>query len=213
MVLRKSIVAFLVILSFALQSCDDKTKENNNSAVSNSTIADSKDLHYLENDGIRIILPEHFERYSSARYESVLNSIASGKTFEVERDRLKHLRNVDGNNYIYFDTVSKSTITINTITHKPVLREDAKTLLADIIRDQSEISKKTDLEFTRITAKYNESVYFQVFKAVFKVSDKKKKTESFQHNYYISSKDKSLIISLSTPLDMDFDPYLEKMIF
>jgi hypothetical protein len=213
MVFRKPIVVVLTVLSLVFLSCDDKTKQPKNSTVTNKTIANSKDFHYLENDGIRMILPKNFERYSAARYESILDSLATGKAFEIEKKRLRHIRTIDGNNYIYFDPVSKSTITINAIPHKHILREDAKTLLSDMIRDQTDISKETDLEFTKITAKYNESVYFQVFKAIFKVTDKKKKKESFQHNYYISSKDKSLVISLSTALDIDFDTYLEKMIF
>ena len=214
MVLRKSIVVILVIFVSLHLSCKD-TNENKTSTpntTANTTVFGP--VNYLENDGIRMILHSNFERYSASKYESVLDSISSGKTFEIERDRLKHLRNIDGNNYIFFDKNSNSTLTINTIPYKKVLRADAKTLLSDIVRDQYQITNETGAKFIKVTAKYNESATTQIFKAIFKVIPKKKKAkESFIHTYYISSKDKSLVINLKTTLDMDFDPYLEKMIF
>ena len=61
--------------------------------------------HYLENDGVKIYLPEVFNRYSSVEYQQVLDSLVSDKNLEYEHRRLKFMREMEGNLYIFFDDV------------------------------------------------------------------------------------------------------------
>ena len=53
--------------------------------------------HFLENDGIKVFLPEVFERYTTVAYEKVLDSLLSKMDFEIEAKRLKNQRSVDVN--------------------------------------------------------------------------------------------------------------------
>ena len=210
MVLRKSIVVFFVLLSGIFYSCEEKTKKTQEN-INKTNVLDTK--HFLENDGVQLVLPENFERYSSAKYEALLKDLIKGKELELEQKRLSHLRKIDGSHYIYFNDKTKSTITINTLPHKPLSKEDAKNILSDIVRDQNEIKRITNKEFTKISANYSEITSAQIFKSYFKITDKKKKTNRFQHIYYISSKDKYLVIDVNSSTEIDFDTYLEKLKF
>lgn len=203
----KNPIALLLLLFFTLfQSCNDTVKQNSSA----TEIENLGTEHFLENDGIKIQLPKDYKRYSSAKYEGLLKDLVKGKALELEQKRLRHLRKIDGHHYIYFDDKTKSTVLVNTIQNERMLREDAKSILSDIVRDQTEVSSITKQEFTKISANYSEGTKANIFKSVFKVSDKKnKKTNYFQHKYYISSKDRYIIIDINTPLELDFDPYLE----
>ena len=215
MVLKKPIVTFLLTLLSLFISCDDKTKnevisDNNSyeSSISNNT-------QFLENDGIKLLLPENFKRYSSAEYEVILKTLTKGKILDLEEKRLRHLRNIDGNHYIYFDKASKSTILVNTIPYVPILRKNATSILADITRDLIEICKISKQDFSKVTGKYSETPKAQIFKSIHKVFDKGKKNSTrYLHKYYIAfPKDKNLIIDINTTLEFDFDKYLAKIKF
>lgn len=209
MTLRKKITALLFIAALGIYSCNDN-KKSTTALTDNNTIEGNE--QFLENDGIQLLLPKGFERISSAKYESILRDVKKGKALDIEQKRLSHLRKIDGNNYIFFDEKSKSSILVNTLPQEPILKEDAKTILADIVRDQAEISKVTKQKFSKISASYNESGFTQVFKSVFKVTDKQNKIpEYFEHKYYISTKDNYMIIDMTTPLEIDFDKYLTKI--
>ncbi|WP_296377936.1 hypothetical protein [Winogradskyella sp.] len=215
MVLRKPIVTVLLTLVLLFVSCNDKTKNEVDSVNKSNELAISNNTQFLEDDGIQLLLPENFKRYSSAEYEVVLKTLAKGKILDLEEKRLRHLRNIDGNHYIYFDKASKSTILVNTIPFAPILKQNASSILADITRDLSEFCKMTKQDFSKITGKYSETPSVQIFKSVHKVYDKRKKNSTrYQHKYYLAfSKDKNLIIDINTTLDFDFDNYLAKIKF
>ena len=212
--MKRMILMLCMVVHFV--SCNDKKSSNSTSGTTLKTET-LGEAHFLENDGIQLQLPNNFERYSSAKYEALMETFLKGPILKLEQQRLRHLRKIDGNHYIFFHDSTKSTITVNTLQYQPITKEDAKTILADIIRDQNEIGRITKKEYTRISTSYSDGVSAQVLKSVFKVSDKtkkKKKTEDrFQHKYYISSQDNYVIIDVNTSMDIDFDKYLEKIKF
>jgi len=214
MTLKRMLLALCITVCFV--SCKDKSSatNTNETAVTTETIGQS---HFLENDGIQLQLPDNFKRYSSAKYEALMETFLKGPMLTLEQQRLRHLRKIDGNHYIFFDDSTKSTITVNTLPTQPITKDDAKTILADIIRDQNEIGKVIKKDYTKIATSYSDGASAQILKSVFKVTDKNKKKKNpevrFQHKYYIASKDKYIIIDVNTPLDIDFDKYLEKIKF
>ena len=108
---------------------------------------------------------------------------------------------------------SNATYFVNSIPFSEVKKEDAQKLLGIIRQNQKKASEVTDVVFEKITAKYKAVAGAQIFKAVFKADFEKSKKTNYQHTYYISSKDKSVLLSLVTPEDINFDPYIEKMTF
>lgn len=213
MLLRKPTLIFIAILTLAFQSCDQNkaTKTETTTTKTENTV--SANQQFLEDDGITLVLPDNFERYSSAEYQAVLKTLVEGKQLDLEEKRLRHLRNIDGNHYIYYDKSSKSTILINSLPYAPIPRENAKSILADITRDLTESSKITKLDFEKVTAKFSSTPSTQIFKSIYKISDKKKKKPTrYEHKYYLAfSNDKNLNIDINTTLDIDFDTYLEKI--
>ena len=209
-------IIYLLCFIGLFQSCDNKTSKDETPQTSEAenVLGNS---HFLENDGIQLFLPDNFDRYSSAKYEALMATFLEGSELKIEQQRLRHLRKIDGNHYVFFDDSMKSTITVNTLPFQPITKDDATTILTDIIRDQNEIGKATKKEYTKITTSYSNSTSAQVLKSVFKVSDqskRRKKTENrFQHKYYISSNDKYIIIDINTSLEIDFDKYLEQIKF
>ena len=213
MVLRKSIIAFSIIFAALATSCKEVSKEMDaltQPEVSNTV---SGTTHYLNDDGIKIVLPETFVKYSAAEYEIVVKEMLPEKDQEAELDRLRNLRNMDGNFYLFYDKENASTYTANTIPYKPITKKDATNLLALIRSSLENSAKEKDLKVFKETAKYNDNGLAQIFKAVFKIDNIKTKREFYQTAYFISSNDKTVLIQLSTPFLADFDSYLQKMVF
>ena len=213
MVLKKSIVIILTIFGLLTMSCKDVTKEIESLTKEESISTVKGTTHYLNDDGIRILLPDAFKRFSAAEYEAVVNKVLPKKDQKPELDRFRTLRNMDGNFYIFFDEKSYSTYTANAIPYKPISRKDATNLLALIRENQEKAMENRKVEITKLTAKYNDNGLTQIFKAIFKIKDLKSSSESYQTAYFISSNDKTVLIQLSTPNQIDFDPYLQQMVF
>lgn len=168
--------------------------------------------HYLEDDGIKIYLPEVFKRYSSVEYQKIIDSLVSDKNLEYEHQRLKFMREMEGNLYIFFDEVTRSSYTINTVPYTPLYKQDAQFLLRQFRLSQERITKNTDLSITKLTAKYSARTGPQIFKAVYRIDHTQKKVSVYCTNYIISSSNKTVVINLTTPIAVNFDPFLQKMI-
>jgi hypothetical protein len=196
-----------------LTSCIEVAKEITNwTEIENIDTIDGE-THYLGDDGIKLFLPKSFKKYSSVAYLSLLDSlVTNNKDLEIERSRMKFMRELQGNLYIYFDNSINATYTLNSIPYAPITRQDAKYLLGLIRQNQEELSAQTDLNYTKITAKHNDNGNTQIFKAIFKIENQKLKQQTFQHAYFISSNKKTVLINLMAPFQVDFDPFLEKMI-
>lgn len=204
----------LLVISIVLQSCKgdlnidkvfDKKKSTEN------TLTGTK--HILNEDGIQILLPKKFERISITAYTSMLGEKENEKQFQIERLQLENSRGMDGQNYIFFSKEDNSSYFINSIPYSEVKKEDAQKLLSIIRQNQKKVSEVSDAEFEKITAKYKSVTGAQIFKAIFKANFKEQEKTMYQHSYYISSKDKSVLLNLITPKETNFDPYIEKITF
>ncbi|GAB4163296.1 MAG: hypothetical protein Tsb0033_23490 [Winogradskyella sp.] len=213
MVLRKSIIIILSILFVSLTACLEVAKDIYDWTKINDIESIDGQTHYLGDDGIKIFLPKTFKKYSSIDYLKLLDSlVTNSKDLELERTRFRNLRELEGNHYVFFDNTVNATYTINTIPYQPISRQDAKFILGIIRQNQELVSEKTDLNYTKITAKHNDNGKAQVFKAIFKLENLKLNLQAFQHVYFISSNNKTVIINLTAPFEINFDLFLEKMI-
>jgi len=200
----------LLILFFTL-SCNDSTS----STASNESNAASKlsgKYHFLEDTGAQVFLPIAFERYSLTKYQHLLDSLTTKKEYEIESERLQSLSKMDGALYIYYNKEDGSTFTINTRPYFAFTKKDATQLLGLITENNDKVKENSDAKFTKITAKYGGDKNQQLFKTVYKVSGKSMKNDVYNSSYIISSKGQTVFIQISTLKEVNFDPYLEKII-
>ena len=101
----------------------------------------------------------------------------------------------------FYDRASKFTLLKNT---------EGKYFTLEEYNDK--VKENSDAKFTKITAKYGGDKQQQLFKAVYKVSGKSMKNDVYNTSYIISSKGKTVFIQLSTLDEINFDPYLDKII-
>ena len=169
--------------------------------------------HFLEEDGIQIQLPENLERLSNAEYSDALKKLAKDKKFQLQQKTFDYTRKLNGNSYIYFDKNSKLSYLINSIPYEEITKDDAQKLLGIIRQNQKNAKESIKVDYTKITAKHTEITGAQIFKAIFKADLKKGKDTFYEHTYYISSNEKSVLINIMTLEESNFDKYIEKMIF
>ncbi|MUU77604.1 hypothetical protein [Winogradskyella endarachnes] len=213
MTLKKPIVLIFILPLLLLTSCYEVANEIKNWTEINASDQLFGKQHYLDKDGIKVFLPESFKPYNAVEYNQLIDSlVVDNKKLKIEQKRLKTMREIEGNHYIFFDSTAYSTYTINTIPYTPITRQDAKYLLGIIRQNQDNLSQLTDLKYTKLTAKHNNNGNTQVFKAIYKVENEDNYHQIFQHIYFVSSNKKTAFINLSTPFDVNFDPFLEKMI-
>ncbi|MBT8245502.1 MAG: hypothetical protein HKP48_11525 [Winogradskyella sp.] len=213
MISKKSIVISLLSLVFILQSCKENSKLQNilDNEEPTTTLIGNK--HILEEDGIQLQLPEDFKRLSVAEYSKILNQKKNRTKFNIEREELKNVRSLNGNSYIFFNEKNNSSYYINTIPYSEIKKDDAQKLLGIIRQNQNDVSKKSKVKFDRLTAKFKSTTGAQIFKAIFKAEFEKTKNTQYQHSYFINSNEKSVLLTLITSKEINFDKYIEKMIF
>lgn len=213
MVLRKSIVLFLSVFSLFFMSCLEVVKEVTDWTQFEDIETVKGNTHYLDKDGVKLFLPKTFKKYASVEYLALIDSLViDNKELEIERARFRNIRKMEGNHYIFFDNSINATYTLNSVPYTPISRQDAKFILGIVMQNQEEVANNTDLNFTKITAKHNDNGKTQIFKAIFKLENQKLQQQAFQHVYFISSNKKTVLINLMAPFEINFDPFLEKMI-
>jgi len=195
---------YLILLLLITLSC------NNDKKASTENL--SGKYHFLEDTGTQIYLPEAFQRYSLTEYQRILDSLTTKKEYKIETERLQSLSKMDGALYIYYDKENASTFTINTRPYFAFTKEDAPQLLGLITENNDKVKENSDAKFTKITAKYGGDKKQQLFKAVYKVSGKSMKNDVYNTSYIVSSNKQTVFIQLSTIDQINFDPYLDKII-
>ncbi|WP_299123416.1 hypothetical protein [uncultured Winogradskyella sp.] len=213
MVLKKSIVLLFGVFCLLFFSCFEVAKEITDWTQLEDIENIEGKTHYLDKDGIKLFLPNTFKKYSSVEYLALIDSLViDNKELEIERTRFRNIRKMEGNHYIFFDNSMNATYTINSVPYTPISRQDAKFILGILRQSQEQVASNTDLDFTKITAKHNDNGKTQIFKAIFKLENQKLQQQAFQHAYFISSNKKTVLINLMAPFEINFDPFLEKMI-
>lgn len=193
-------------------SCLNTIVEVKNWMEANSVEEVVGKYHYLENDAIKVYLPEVFDRYSAADYQKLLDSLVTKNDFEFESKRLKILRELQGGFYIYFDDETRSTFTINTLPYTPITKKDAQYLLGMISTSYERSTASSDLSYTKLSANYHGNGKQDIFRSIHRIENSKTNTEVYNSTYIISSKNKTVWIQITTPFEVDFDMFIQKMI-
>lgn len=209
---RRSPLTVFVLLLIVTVSCAEISKEVMNWLKNPASEKIATKSHYLEDDDIKITLPVTFERYEIADYKKLLDSVVSKEQYKAEVDRLNNLKDIEGNLYLFIDRDYAVSYTINTMEYTPFTKQDAQYLLNVVGDELRATAKKQKLEVEKITAKYSGAVSQQIFKTVYKVSDPKKKETWYTSTYFVSANDKTVVVQVITPFEIDFNPFIEQMI-
>lgn len=214
MKLKTNIKYGLVLIgTLCMLSCLELANEISNWSDYDNIDQISGKYHVLDEDGVKLFLPDEFDRLPYISYKKVLDSVMSKKAFNYESARLRNLREMEGHLYIFFDEITRSTVTVNTMPYTPLSRDDAQYLLGMIKLGNDKISDELGINIEKVTARYKDGVHAQIFKAIYKIDDDKKLATVYNSTYIITSNSgKTLFIQLVTPFEVDFDPFLQKMI-
>ena len=202
----------LFTLLAILYSCLNESNDQKNIDKALNIDTSTGKYHFLEDNGTKIYLPSDFVRISLTKYQRLLDSLSTKKEYKFETERLNSLSDMDGSLYIYFDKNTRSTYTINTRPYLKFDKNNANQLLGLIKSNNDKVSKNSGAKFTKITAKYGGNTNQQLFKAIYKISGKRMKSDVFNSSYIISSNEKTVFIQIKTTANFDFDPFIEKML-
>lgn len=209
---RRSPITIFALFLIVTVSCAEVSKEVMNWLKNPASEKIATKRHYLEDDDIKITLPVTFERYEIADYKKLLDSVVSKEQYKAEVDRLNNLKDIEGNLYLFIDRDYAVSYTINTMEYTPFTKQDAQYLLNVVSDELRATAKKQKLEVEKVTAKYSGAVSQQIFKTVYKVSDPKKKETWYTSTYFVSANDKTVVVQVITPFEIDFNPFIEQMI-
>ena len=207
---------FLFGITLFLISCSTVIKEANNwieKSSSNTSGYITGKYFLLENESAKVFLPEGFQQYTIEKYRTILDSLVTKNNIQNEIRRLENMRDMDGSFYLFFDPDSGSTYTINTLPYINFNRNDAKSLLSIIKQNNDKLSLVTDLNFKKLTATYSKNKNFTMFRSIFQIDNFKTDLRGFNTSYIISANKQTFMINLTTPIQVNFDPYIEKMKF
>ncbi len=167
----------------------------------------------IENSTIKTYLPEGFKEYTIEKYIATLDSSLTKTEVNNELRRLEGMKNMKGSFYLFFDSYPRSTYTINTMPYLNFNRNDAKTLLSIIKHNNSKITLSSDLNFKKLTAAFTKNANFTMFRSIYQIDNFKTDTRAFSTFYIISANKQTFMINLTTPFEVNFDRYIEKMKF
>lgn len=205
---------FFTALLLILTTCTQVVKEVTNWTKINNNETVSGQYYLLENDGIKLFLPKSFKKYATVEYLDLLDSLAVKKEdLKIESLRLKKIRNLEGNHYLFFDKTVNATLIVNSIPYTPITKTDANYILGSIRVEQMNEEAQLPITYKKISAKYFNKNNSQIFKAVFKIQNTHENYQIYQNLYFISSQSKTIIINLSAPFEAEFDNYIGKIKF
>lgn len=203
----------VLFLSFLFFGCGQIAKETLAWYEASATEEVEGKYNRLENDGIKLFLPSSFKRYSSVEYEKLLKSKLTEDEVNFEMQRIRQMREMAGDVYIFFDDLSYTTCIVNTVPYSPFNKQDAKFLLGMISANQDKLYPTTKRRYNKITAKFNSVDDTQIFKAVYEVSGPEYELPIFSNVYVMSSNQKTAFINYTSVYSNSFDPYVVKTIF
>lgn len=206
---------YLILSTFiVLSSCIQNTAKEIKNWIENQETTGNipGEYTFLSEDGIKVYLPSVFKKYSLLDYQKELKLLVSDEAYKDESKRLTLLRKMKGHFYVFYDRVTGSTYSMNTMPYTPLTKRDAQYLLGMIRINNETYAESSDLEFTKITAKYDDKSGPQIFKVIHRIDNKKTNATTYNSTYIVSHNKKTVYIQLATGYEVNFDPYLKKMI-
>ncbi|GAB5399760.1 MAG: hypothetical protein Aureis2KO_13450 [Aureisphaera sp.] len=198
----------LLLVSSSCQNIDKEIKDIWETDEKGSVIGT---YHYLDDRGIKLFLPDAFEKTSVSEYQKILDSLLDKESYRYETNRINKLQSMDGGFHLFFDQYSRSTCTVNSVNFMPMTKNEAQEFLGIMRRSIEQSFDHKNYTIEKVSAKYNGDSDEHVFKGVFMVSNEKLDSEYYSSTYIITSNEKTVIMQITSPFKGNFDPFVTKI--
>ena len=172
----------ILMVLFVLISC----KENrvSESAFEKYLIkpVDFGEYHALQDDGIKIFLPEGFRKLSASEIYKSHDSIKNEKIREYVKRNYRIRKFMPGNYYDFFNEEYSGEVIVNTLEYLPFDRSTAGQLLYLLRKDHERDEKITGIGYEKVTSKYMENSSTSIFKAIYRLQYPDSTKVKYQHD-------------------------------
>ena len=208
-----------ILFFLALMSCNNFKSTKGFDEKNLIKPIDLGSYHKLLDEAISVYLPEGFKKLSEAEINAFHQQIKDEKTRYYLKKAYEAQRFYRGNFYNFYSEAAASEITIRTLPFMPFGKRDAGQLLYILRKGFEEYQEVSGIYHHKIKATYSRGRSLQFFKANYRLSrfnshkdnNDKENYEIFKIVYLISAHKKTFMISILTPFDVDFDPYIRKI--
>lgn len=199
----------LLLILFLFSACQqviEKTAEN--------LVTEKKELigkyHTLKSEKIKVFLPKEFNYLTTKNYLEYIEKSKDTFLLNSEKQRIDFVKNTGRKIYFFEHFESASIATIMPEKYIEFSSRDAKYLLAVIDKTiKSNSQPYTQYELLESQFKGNKNL--KIFKAIYEAKSPKIEMKIYKHVYFISYNKKSVLFNLETPVQIDCDPYIEKI--
>jgi len=211
------ILNILLIMMLGLVSCKKDASEQATYEKYLIKPEDRGEFHALENDNMKIFLPEGFEAVSDEEIKKFHKQIANKKERYYYEKTFELRKAMKGNFYNFYGNNSATEVSVQTLPYMPFSKQNAKELLFYLRKGNERFQEVTGIYHTKITSTYSGERSLQIFKAKYRLSyfeqedEEKENYEMFRTVYLITSNKKTFSVTILTPFEDDFDPYIRKI--
>ena len=205
------VYVFFLVSSLGFLSCISWTEEVAQWVNVETVDEVSGKYHFLEDNGINIYLPGDFKRYSLLEYQQLLDSLATKEEYTFQVNRLNSISDMEGKLYLFYDTYSTATLLVNSMPYTPISKEEAQMFLGMLRMNHEAMTRDAKLDITRLTAKYVGGPTQHVFNCIHQIDNKQQDLTWYTSTYIVTSNQKTAFIQLTTPFEVNFNPFIDKM--
>lgn len=206
---------------FIFLSCDLIIREGISTAVSkDKTQVIDGDYYQLQEDNISIFLPKGFITISDAELLESYNLIEDKKTRSFYKNELESRKSNKVTYDNFFNEKLQSEVYASRLPYTPFDKASARQLLYYLRKGHERYLKATGIYHNKIKANYLGDASLQVFRASYRLSglntydeSQQGDNETFKTIYLITSKKKTLMLSILTPNEANIDPFIRKIKF
>jgi len=206
----------LLVVCMLLFSCNEKVSNEATFEKYLVKPGDVGEYHKLKKDNIKIFLPEGFKPLTADEIKVYYDKIEDDKLRYYYEQTLAQRKNMVGNFYNFYGNDYATEVSLRTLPYMPFSKQNAKELIYLIRKGNEKFQAVSGIYHNKITSTYSGSSSLQIFKAKYRLSyfdevDKEKQDyEMFRTIYLITSNNKTFSVSILSPFNEDFDPFIRK---
>ena len=214
-------IVLIICCLFVFASCDFIVREGISTAVKeDKPEVVEGDYYRLQKDNISIFLPNGFITISDDELLQSYQVISNEKTKNFYEKELESRKNNKVTYTNFYNEELQSEVYVSGLPYMPFDKRSAQQLLYYLRKNHEKYLKYTGIYHHKLKANYWGDNSLQIFKALYRLSGlnshddtQENDVETFKSIYLITSKKKTIMITILTPNRVDIDPYIRKIKF